>query len=150
MTAKDAKRKAATAARALLTDRITAVEKLSVALHHYHTAQTAVTQAQTHADQLAELARTAFHNARTAGWTTTELHRAGLTPPPPPKTKNTNPSPPPNDPPTGGDTNNPTDLLQVEGANGQLDPSHNRADLDSHAEGEMRHGSGVEGAKVGH
>jgi len=94
MTAKDAKRKAADAARALLTDRISAVEKLSLALHHYETAQTAVTQAQAHADQLAEFARSAFHDARTAGWTTAELHRAGLTPPPPPRTKNNNASPP--------------------------------------------------------
>lgn len=88
MSARDAKRKAADAARSLLTDRITAVEKLGLALHDYHTAQDAVTQAQTHADQLAQQARTAFHDARTAGWTTTELHRAGLTAPPPPRAKN--------------------------------------------------------------
>jgi len=120
MSAKDAKRKAATAARALLTDRLTAVEKLSVALHHYHTAQTAVTQAQAHADQLAELARTAFHDARTAGWTTTELHRAGLTPPPPPRTKNNTPAQPPAHPPTDPATDGTADLPQVVGDNAEL------------------------------
>lgn len=127
MSARDAKRKAADAARTLLTDRITAVEKLSLALHDYHTAQTAVTHAQSRADQLAELARTAFHDARTAGWTTAELHRAGLTPPPPPKAKNTNSAPPSTDP----DPDNPTDLHQAHGDDDQLDP--NQVQVDSHA-----------------
>jgi hypothetical protein len=54
MSARDAKRKATDAARSLLNDRITAVEKLSLALHNYHQAQAAVTQAQTRADELAE------------------------------------------------------------------------------------------------
>lgn len=88
MSARDVKRKAADAARSLLTDRITAVEKLGLALHDYHTAQDAVTKAQTHAEQLAKKARTAFQSARTAGWTTAELHRAGLTVPAPPRAKN--------------------------------------------------------------
>ncbi|MGH7744979.1 MAG: hypothetical protein ACREQ5_09290 [Candidatus Dormibacteria bacterium] len=95
MSARDVKRKAADAARALLTDRITAVEKLGLALHDYHTAQDAVTKAQTHAEQLAQKARAAFQSARTAGWTATELHRAGLTVPAPPRAKNaTRESPP--------------------------------------------------------
>lgn len=89
MSARDAKRKATDAARSLLNDRITAVEKLSLALHNYHQAQAAVTQAQTRADELAEHARTAFQEARTAGWTPAELRRAGLTAPQPPRAKNT-------------------------------------------------------------
>jgi hypothetical protein len=42
MSARDAKRKAADAARSLLNDRIAAVEKLGLALDDYHNAQAAV------------------------------------------------------------------------------------------------------------
>jgi hypothetical protein len=96
MTATDAKRKAATAARTLLADRITAVEKLGIALHNY-------TQAQTQADELAELARTAFDEARATGWTAAELRRAGLTPPRANSAKNNTPAQEPTHPVT--DTN---------------------------------------------
>jgi hypothetical protein len=89
MSARGAKRKAADAVRSLLNDRIAAVEKLGLALDDYHNAQAAVTQAQTRATELAEHARAAFQEARTAGWTTAELRRAGLTVPQPPRAKST-------------------------------------------------------------
>jgi predicted nucleic acid-binding protein len=83
MSERDAKRKAADAARSLLTDRIAVVETLGAVLYEYNTAKQAVTQAQTRADEIAQRARATFEQARKAGWTAAELRRAGLDVPQP-------------------------------------------------------------------
>lgn len=83
MSERDAKRKAADAARSLLNDRITVVETLGAVLYEYNTAQEAVTQAQTRAEEIAQRARATFEEARKAGWTAAELRRAGLDVPQP-------------------------------------------------------------------
>ena len=116
MSERDAKRKAADAARSLLNDRIAVVEKLGAILYEYHTAQQAVLHAQTHAEDIAQQARATFEEARTAGWTTAELHRAGLDVPqptrprstkrPPAKTPTTPQTPTSTPPATPTDTDN--------------------------------------------
>jgi hypothetical protein len=78
MTKTTGKAAAAAAAKELLRDRIALVETLGAALDTHHAKQQAVTDAQDVERSAAEKARESFAAAQAGGWTTAELHRAGL------------------------------------------------------------------------
>jgi len=72
---------AAKAAKELLTERIALVETLGEAIDTHRQALDAVNLAHTAAADAARKARDAFDAAKAGGWTTAQLHHAGLTAP---------------------------------------------------------------------